>query len=164
MKHEIILAMLNLLLATVRCQDSYREVNLIKRLNDYFGFDHNIFFLYTSIDHSRYIPVNRYYDGSFTPQTIFDHNLDNINKTHPPILKSVTSKNTFLIIFVAESSKFENDKKMLAQVKSIRQLNVKIGVFFLRQQRHLNGHRRTIVSMELECRNCEYFLHILLKC
>ncbi len=127
MKHAIILTMLKLLSATVWCEDFFREVVIINRLNDFFNFDHNIFFLDNLIDQRRYIPANRYNNSSFPPQTvyIFHHNR---NKTQLPIL--VNSKNTFLIIVVADSFKFGNDTQLLDQVKAIRRLNVKIGVSF----------------------------------
>lgn len=136
MKFTIVSSIIDLLSATVWCQYSYNEVNLINRLNEFFGFDQNIFVLDSLIDQSRYIPTKDNIDGNFTARTIFifDHNSDNnANDEQVAILPSVTGKKTFLII-VAKSLLFVNNPQLLHEVKAIRLLigaNVKIGVFFV---------------------------------
>lgn len=131
MKHWIVSIIINLLSATVRCQqEQHHEMNLMNRLNDFYGFDHNIFFLDSSTDHNRYISAK---DDNFRPKTIyvFDHNLDNINGTQMTTVESATSKNIFLIV-VVESLKFHNNSQLLVQMEEIRwhKASVKIGVFF----------------------------------
>ncbi len=131
-----ILKIINLLSAVVYCHQQHQnfEVNLIDRLNEFFGFDHNLFLLDSLSDRSRYIPTDD--DGNGTTQTvyIFDENLDTEQSTQLEMLKAITSKKTFLII-VGESSEFGKNQQLRVLVKSIRrlQVNVKIGVFFARR-------------------------------
>ncbi len=145
MKDHIVPTIINLLLATIHCQRQYHEVNLIDRLNTFYGFDHNIFLLDSLSDRNQYISTddaNR--KSNFTPQTvyIFDANVNNGNHDDTQLAKLifVTSKNTFLIV-VADVLKFYNKSQLLTQVKAIGRLNdnVKIGVFLI----------NNIVSMEI---------------
>lgn len=126
---------INLLLASVQPQQQSHEVNLINRLNDFFGFDNNIFLLDTLSDRSRYIQANENFDGNCPPKTVFffDHNLDdNKNGTQQAAFKPKKGKNTFLIV-VGETLKFGNNAKLMPKVKKIQQLDrkIKIGLFFV---------------------------------
>ncbi len=117
----------------VWCQYTY-EVNLIKQLNDFFDFDHNIFFLDHYTDHNRYIPTSNLCNGKFTAQTIFifEHNaVANCSASQLLTFKTRNSKKTFLVV-VTKSLKFENNTQLWAYVKAVRELDgtVKIGVFF----------------------------------
>ncbi len=128
-----ILTILHLLSVTVWCQ---QEVNLINRLNAFYGFDHNIFLVdFTIIDYGRYIPNKDNNGMSCTPKTIFnfDQNLNSTNGTQLIPLKSLITKNTFLIIVVT-NFQFENEKQIHADIKSIRRLDgtLKIAIFLER--------------------------------
>lgn len=128
MSYELIPTIFNLL-STVRLQ--YKEVALLGQLNSFFGFDHNIFLLDSSIDHNRYIATDCENDGHYTPQSLYIFGLAKSNVTGSESLNEIRSKNTFLIVVLAHSN-FESNLKLLARVKEIQRLNkqVKIGVFF----------------------------------
>ena len=97
---------------------AYQELELIKKLNNFFKFDHNIFLLDSSAD------VECFINRENTPKSIYvlkDNNNDEK-------LKEISSKNTFMIV-VLGSSKFEINFKLLTQLQRF-QSNTKIGVFF----------------------------------
>lgn len=148
MKYATIPVIINLFSAAIQCQqEQYLEVNLINRLNDYFGFDHNIFLLNRTLDPDRYVatsPFGSYY-GKFTPQSVYTFTDDGFgnNNTETTYVKNVTiGKNPLLIVAVANLN-FGNDSKILAEVKRIRSLqiisNLKIGIFV----------ENTVTSMDL---------------
>lgn len=127
----IFLTMMLLLPAMVQTQ--HPEVSLINRLNEFFDFDHNLFFLDTVIDENLHIPCMDNAARSFTPQTIhvFDKNHnDYVNEIQLAKVTAISGK-TFLIV-VVEASQFENYSPWFDRVYAIRMLNVdvKIGVFF----------------------------------
>lgn len=135
MEYETILIFLNLMATVYTQAPQYQELIQINQLNDFFGFDHNIFLLDVSTDHSRYIATStncgvKY--CNYTPQSVYIFNSSpNKNITKMETFDEITSKNTFLIV-VAGSSEFESNLNLLDQVKKIRDLNVdmKIGVFY----------------------------------
>ncbi len=131
----VIPTILQLLSSTVLCQQKQnREVNLINRLNAFYGFDHNIFFVDSTDDPNRYISTKTNNEVNSAPQTIFkfNQNLDYNNETQPALMKSVTSKKTFLIVF-AKTLTFDEEIQLWGQVKVIRRLDrhVKIAIFFV---------------------------------
>lgn len=135
MKHTLTSTIVCILLETVRCQFHCSEVNLINRLNHFYGFHHNIFLLDSLTDTNQCIPARDNKDGVFVLKTVYilDHNARNNIQWQQAISESVTSDNTFLII-VAHSERFECDEEtqLWVQVQDIVKLRrrVKIGVFF----------------------------------
>lgn len=128
MKYALIPLIINLLSAVVQCQQKQRhEVNLIRRLNDFFAFDHNIFLLDRTLDPDRFVASAFAYD-KIIPQSVYivEDDSEN-NNTETTYVKKITSMNTLLIVGVDD---FRNDSKVLAEVKKIQNSNVKIGVFF----------------------------------
>lgn len=103
-----------------------QELLLITQLNYFFTFDHNVFLLDASADIHRF--VNKRPD---TPQSVYVFNSMSDNVTGLENLKKISSKNTFLIV-VPASVNFENNLKLLTQVKKVQRLkkNMKVGVFF----------------------------------
>lgn len=129
-------------------QQQNREVNLINRLNDFFHFDHNIFLLESSIDHSLYVPTK----SNEIPQTLCSFGNNN-NDTHLATLQTLTSKNPLLIV-VGTQVTLSGNVQLWVQVESIKRLkyNVKIGIFFVNQN---------VSSMNWNWNwNCKYFLCI----
>lgn len=141
MKYALIPVIIILFYAAVQCQqEQYLEVSLVNRLNDYFGFDHNIFLLDRTLDPDRYVAASPSGSdhGKFTPQSVYTFTRDGSgnNYTETTYVKNVTiGKNPLLIVAVANLN-FGNDSKILAEVKRIRNLqiisNLKIGVFVAR--------------------------------
>ncbi len=131
MKYALIPVIINLLSAVVECQREQRqEVNLINQLNEFFGFDHNIFLLDRKLDPDRFVASVFDYD-KFVPKSVYTVDDDWENNNTETTVKNITSKNTLLIVAVEN---FRNDSRILAEVKNVRKLqvvsNVKIGVFF----------------------------------
>lgn len=116
-----------IILLPVICAE-YQELKLIRQLNNFYNFDHNVFLLDKSVDANRFINKEL---RDVTPQTlyIFENIGDNI--TGLETLKALESKITLLII-VSGDNRFENITNLLNQVKKIQQLqiNMKIGIFF----------------------------------
>ncbi len=132
-----ILTIFNIVSVAIRCQEQeqYHEVNLINRLNAFFGFDYNIFFVDTSTNFNRYIPINDNNVMNFTPQTIFTFDQDIIYNNETQLaLQSVTRKNTFLILVVGDGVNIENHTQLTAEIKAIRRFdnNLKVAIFFAR--------------------------------
>lgn len=128
MRYDSVATILNIL-STVHFQ--YQERELIGELNEFFDFDHNIFLLESTSYHHRYICMSSNNGGSddqCVPQTVLllnDESRTDIGRE----LKSITSKNTFLIAVVETPI----DSRFLSKIQSIRELktNMKIGVFFV---------------------------------
>lgn len=139
-KYMVVPIIINLLWTGVRCQHHEDlEVKLINRLNDFFHFDHNIFLLVSLTDRNRCISVK---DINITPQTvyIFDQNSVNTNNgTQLVTLKSIVSKNTFVIV-VGDALKLTQNEQLLHQMLTIRQLDahVKFGLFLGRNATSLD--------------------------
>ncbi len=73
MKYALITTIVKLLLpANIRCQqEQHNEVNLINRLNAFFGFDHKIFLLDSLTDYSQCIQLKESNYNNFTSQTVY---------------------------------------------------------------------------------------------
>lgn len=120
----------------------YPEVDLVKRLNDFFGFDHNVFLLDFETDHHLYIPTshsNR--AGNFTAQTVytFGNNLDSNGMedwvTSKFTLNKIRGKKPLVIVMaMVKFFNFKNDEiQLLGRLKASKWLNIrmKIVVFFV---------------------------------
>jgi len=115
-------------------------VNLINRLNKFFGFDHNLFLLDESVlNHSRYIPKT---NGNITPQTVYTFgNNSNLNVTNDiqwKQLKTLTKQvghNKFVIVVAADLGS-ANNTQILDKVVRIQQVQkkVKIGIFSMKKK------------------------------
>lgn len=107
------------------------EVELIDRLNDFYNFDHNLFFLDDKTDSSRYISSKT---ATSLPKTIYvfdDSYLESSKVTLLEHRPATTSKNNFLIV-VARDLQLGIMSRLLMRIVEICQLekNVKIGLFF----------------------------------
>lgn len=133
--------------STVCCY-RYREVDLINRMNKFFGFDHNIFVVDSKTDHSSFIPLTSslsysealdvYNNSILLAQTVysfnnnFEHNETNlmkfiksINDDRHRLNNSVRNrgKKTFVIVIV-ESLKFRNGSELnlIVEVRRLQRL------------------------------------------
>lgn len=117
-----------IILLPVICAE-YQELKLIRQLNDFYGFDHNVVLLDKLVDTGHFISKGRQDD--FTPQTVyvFDNTVDSILRFNT--LKTIESKITLLIVGIGDTE-FDRIINLLNQVKAIQrlQINMKIGVFF----------------------------------
>src|ERR1700761_7889418 len=78
----------------------HQELKLIRDLNDFFNFDHNILLLDSSIDTTCFV------DGESTPKSLYVFESDNDNITELESLTEINSKNTFMVV-VPGSSDFD---------------------------------------------------------
>lgn len=108
----------------------FHKANLINRLNDFLDFDHNIILLDSSLDLNLYFPINE----NGVPRTLCNFGDNSNNNTQLAALKTVTSKNTFLIV-IGTPLAMNNNKKLWAHIERIGRMNydMKIGIFFVRQ-------------------------------
>ncbi len=109
-------------------------MNLINRLNEFFAFDHNIFFLDSNT--SSNIVKNRSILAGIVPKSVYNfdhHRVDNSNGTEMTTFDDVMGKNTLLIV-ITECIEFKNNSELLAEMKKIRysKVTVKIGVILKR--------------------------------
>lgn len=117
----------------VRCQLRPESFDLIKRLDEFFHFDHRVFFVESDIDPTGWFPMSSSTLttelGNFTPQTVYTFN-DHTERS--ATVKEKISKNQFLIV-VINRWKLENESQLLAEVISLRtqDTNIKIGWFFV---------------------------------
>jgi len=103
-----------------------QETKLISDLNNYFGFDHNIFLVDSSADLNRFIN-NTQPQLTYIPQSVYVYkSVDRITLT------KIQGKNPFLIV-VPEHSIFNSNMELFIRVREIQRgkLDMKIGVFFL---------------------------------
>jgi len=114
---------------------NYQQIKLISQLNIFFSFDHNIFLLHSSVEPNCFLSTSL--EQGFTPQSVYTFTGVADNITGLEMLEKIQSKNTFMIV-VPESSKFEDNLKLLAQVKEIQrlQINMKIAMFFSHVSRY----------------------------
>src|ERR1700761_210545 len=101
----------------------HQELKLIRDLNDFFNFDHNILLLDSSIDTTCFV------DGESTPKSLYVFESANDNVTGLESLTEITSKNTFMVV-VTGSSKLDNNLMNLVEEIQKLQIDMKIGVFF----------------------------------
>lgn len=125
---------MGLLSTMVWCRQYRDGVHLIKRLNDFFHFDHNIFIVDSAAAYDCWFQSTSSNYGNqmvndSPPQTVYT--LSNIATKLAAFDGISTSKNQLLIVVVA---RVELGLQFLAAVKSIQALdiNVKVGVFFVR--------------------------------
>lgn len=103
------------------------ELKLIRELNDFFSFDHNLFLLEASVDTNRFISST-----GQAPQAIYVFN--NVISGTIAELETVTeisSKNIFTLVALSDSS-FERNLNFFGRLKNIQRLQkkMKIGIFF----------------------------------
>lgn len=133
MKQVLISTILYFFIGSGLCQrEKYHEIDLINRMNQFYGFDHNIFLLDTLTDHNRLNLAMNNRDGNVTAQTvyIFNHNLIGAELA---TVESLGSKKTFLII-MATHLQFGGNTQLLSQIKVIQRrlgTNVNVGIFFV---------------------------------
>lgn len=116
-------------LLTIQASGSH-EQKLIIRLNEFFGFDHNIYLFHSSIDINRFIHWTEKWHST-TPQSVYVFHNTNDNVTGLESIKKIRSKNTFLIV-VPECGGFKCNINLLKQLKNIQymQVSMKIGFFY----------------------------------
>lgn len=108
-------------LLTLTCHE-YQEKELMKRIANYFHFDHHLFMLDETRDVNRFINVG----DPITPQSLYKLPLDSIRI-------EVDTKNTFVIVVPHHAEfKLKNFADFLDPVQSIQSpnVNMKVGVFF----------------------------------
>lgn len=128
MSYNVISTIINTLLIISR---QYQEAEILRQLNDFFKFDHNIFLLDSSVEVDNFIPFYTELQSEYTPQSIYFFKSVDDNSLSLETVNKIKSKNTFLIV-VPDNSSIKNNLKLMTLVKEIRQLkiNMKIGVFF----------------------------------
>lgn len=114
-----ITVVLFILLPAIRCES--QEVQLIKRLTNYFHFDHHFFLLDSAVDANQFIGT----DG-LTPQSVLV-----VNGLEQEIDFEIGSKNCFMIV-AFETSEFEHTITLLNIVMAVQtyQKQTKIGIFY----------------------------------
>lgn len=93
------------------------QSQLIRKLNHFFDFDHNIFLFESSADIGRFIDTTRG-SGHSTPQSVYVFKSDNDKITGLDSLKEIWSKNTFIIV-VLGSANFEGNFNLLTRVRQM---------------------------------------------
>lgn len=127
MNHLTVVTIVYLLLPTAVCyQHQYRELNLISRLNNFYGFDHNIFLVDSLSNLNQYISI----EMINTARTVFTFDQHFESKGSLSRWKETINRNIFVIIVAQESKLMENDTQLLYWVKAIGIKGRKVGVFF----------------------------------
>lgn len=108
----------------------YQEAFLINELNNFYNFKHNIFWVDSSADLSRFI--NNTNQLKYTPQSVYVFQTVDDNITGLYDITKITSNSNIFFIVVAKSANFESNSNLLARIKKMQrlQINLKIGVFF----------------------------------
>lgn len=106
----------------------YQERQLIRQLNRFYNFDHNVFLLDKLVNVNRFIDTGR--KGDFTPQSVYVFDNSGGNFSGVESFKITESKVTFLIV-ASENIQYEANSNILNQVMAIQrhQINIKIGLF-----------------------------------
>ncbi len=84
------LSTITLLLPTIYAKN--REVNLIHAMNNFFNFDHNLFFLDQLVDINRFIST-KWHDDNNTPRSIHVFDGDGGNISSSASVVKISSKN-----------------------------------------------------------------------
>lgn len=76
------IAIVNIMSNILQCQQPADSVQLINRLNDFYNFDHNIFFMHSVTNLNCWFPLSSPIFGiDSTPKTLYiaDSTLDRVN-------------------------------------------------------------------------------------
>lgn len=102
----------------------YQEVTLIRGLNDFFVFDHNIFLFHSSVDRDRFITSRIKFQ---TPQSVYAFDSENISGLEN--VSDIKSKNTFMIVVPGSSGSTGSFLRYVREIQK-RKIEMKIGIFF----------------------------------
>lgn len=88
---NVTVSIMNLLSATLQCQQRTEGVELINRVNDFYNFDHNIFFMDSLTSRSCWLPMSSLISGK-TPRTVYTTVADISNTVRNPFQETQFAK------------------------------------------------------------------------
>lgn len=152
---------MTLLSSMVGCHQYPEALHLINRLNEFFLFDHHIFYVDSEIDLNSWLKMLSS-SGTTTlpPQSVYSFEYlspSDIVKLETFQIKP--SNNPFLVV-VVERLNLANDSELMAHIKLMRTLdrNVKIGVFLTRPiHKTIEDHscKTSDIILRLDASICE---------